>query len=55
MIAFKGMASEQFEDSNTLYFQLCSAVTRLEHYEIMSKEGAYEITTSKISDGTAFL
>lgn len=53
-MSFSCLANEQIEEKDVLYPQLCSVVTRLEHYEVMTKEGAYEISTTKVSDGTAF-
>jgi len=54
VISFSCLAREQIEEKDKLYPQLCSAVIQLEHYEIMTKEGAYEIFTKKVADGTAF-
>ena len=54
VMSFSCLAREQIKEKDELYSQLCNAVIRLEHYESMMKEGSDEITTIKVSDGTAF-
>ncbi len=53
-ISFICFATEQKEEKEDLYPQLCRAVIRLEHSEKILKEGSNEVINVNVPNGTAF-
>ncbi len=54
MLSFNCFATEQTEEKEDLYSQLCKGVIRLEHSEKILKEGSNEIINTSVPNGTAF-